>query len=72
MPQAVVCKRCQEAFVFMGADVELIGESRIGYRHECGAVNELQYLSEGEGGRAIFQVIGLLPSAGAVPTVFNR
>ena len=63
MPQAIVCEKCREALVFMGTSVELVGESRVGYRHSCGAVNELQYLHEDEDGRAVFRVVGLVPTA---------
>jgi hypothetical protein len=65
MPQALVCRNCTEPFVFTGAGIELVGESRIGYRHRCGAMNELQYVSEDETGRAIYRIVGVVRAAHA-------
>jgi hypothetical protein len=59
MPQALICKKCRELFVLMGTAIELVGESRVGYRHTCGAINELLYLSSDENGRALYGVAGV-------------
>ena len=67
MPQAVVCNLCRETLVFTGAAIELVGESRVGFRHRCGAMNELQYLCSDESGRALYRVIGLVPGAPLAP-----
>jgi hypothetical protein len=66
MPQALVCKRCNEPFVFTGNGIELVGESRIGCRHRCGAMNELQFVRTDESGRAVYRVVGV------VSTVHDR
>lgn len=60
MPQALVCRKCMEPFVFTGSDIELVGESRIGYRHRCGAVNELQYVGSDGKDAAIYRIAGLV------------
>jgi hypothetical protein len=63
MPQALICRFCREPFVFTGSGIEMVGESRIGYRHRCGAMNELQYVSEDESGRAVYRIVGVVPAA---------
>ena len=65
MPHVLVCKSCSEPFVVVGAGVELIGESKIGYRHRCGAINELQFLKTDESNRAIFGIVGVAPTTSA-------
>ena len=60
MPLSVVCERCKESVVFAGTGIELVGESRIGYRHRCGAMNELYYVSTDEDGKAIYRVVGVV------------
>jgi hypothetical protein len=59
MPQGLVCKGCTEPFVFTGADIELVGETSIGYRHRCGAMNELEFVRTDEAGEAVYQIIGV-------------
>jgi hypothetical protein len=66
MSLSLVCEKCKEPVVFAGAVIELVGESRIGYRHRCGAMNELDYVSTDEGGRAIFRVVGVVKERRAV------
>jgi hypothetical protein len=66
MSQALICRKCQEPAVFTGAQIELIGESRIGYTHRCGAVNELQYLRSDENGTALYQIVGVVRATPAV------
>jgi hypothetical protein len=48
-----------EPFVFTGAEIELVGETSIGYRHCCGAVNELEYVRTDETGEAIYRIVGV-------------
>lgn len=60
MPQALLCKRCKQPFVFTGAGIELLPGNRVGYRHSCGAVNELHLLHNDERGRALYRVVGLI------------
>jgi hypothetical protein len=62
LPQVLVCKKCCEPFVLVGAGVELVGESKIGYRHRCGAINELQFIKTDESNRAVFGVVGVVPT----------
>ena len=59
MPQGLVCRSCTEPFVFTGADIELVGETSIGCRHRCGAVNELEYVRTDEAGEAIYRIVGV-------------
>ncbi len=65
MPLSLVCEKCKEPVVFAGTGIELVGESRIGYRHRCGAMNELHYDSTDESGRAIYRVVGVVNERGA-------
>ena len=60
MPQALLCKRCKQPFVFTGAGIELLPGNRVGYRHSCGAVNELHFLRTDERGRTLYRVVGLI------------
>jgi hypothetical protein len=60
MPLSVVCEKCKEPVVFAGTGIELVGESRIGYRHRCGAMNELHYVSTDANGHASYRVVGLV------------
>lgn len=62
MPQALVCKNCMEPFVFTGADIEMVGESRIGCRHRCGAVNELEYVRSDSAGKAVYRIVAVARS----------
>jgi hypothetical protein len=63
MPQALLCKRCKQPFVFTGAGIELLPGNRLGYRHYCGAINELHFLRTDESGRTLYQVVGLIGGA---------
>ena len=60
MPQALVCSRCKEPFVFTGAGIELIDDVQLAYRHSCGALNELEYFAADEQGRGLYRVIGVI------------
>ena len=60
MPQALLCKRCKQPFVFTGAGIELLPGNRVGYRHSCGAVNELDFLRNDERGRKMYRIVGLI------------
>jgi hypothetical protein len=63
MPQALLCKRCRQPFVFTGAGIELLPGNRVGYRHSCGAVNELRFLRTDERGGTLYRVVGLVGGA---------
>jgi hypothetical protein len=63
MPQALMCKRCKQPFVFTGAGIELLPGNRVGYRHSCGAINELHLLRTDERGRTLYRVVGLIGGA---------
>jgi hypothetical protein len=60
MPQALLCKRCKQPFVFTGAGTELLPGNRVGYRHSCGAINELHFLRTDERGGTLYRVVGLV------------
>lgn len=60
MPQALLCKRCKQPFVFTGAGIELLPGNRVGYRHSCGAVNELRCVRTDERGGRVYQVVGVI------------
>jgi hypothetical protein len=60
MPQALVCSKCKEPFVFTGAGIELIDDSRLVYRHSCGVLNELEYFHTDERGKALYRVVGVI------------
>jgi hypothetical protein len=60
MPQALLCKRCKQPFVFTGAGIELLPGNRVGYRHSCGAINELHQLRTDERGHTLYRVVGLI------------
>jgi len=60
MPQALLCKRCKQPFVFTGAGIELLPGNRVGYRHFCGAINELRLQNTDERGRTLYRVVGLI------------
>ena len=66
MPLSVVCEKCKEPVVFSGTGIELVGESRIGYRHRCGAMNELHYVSTDANGQATYRVVGLVNERSSV------
>ena len=59
MPQALICKKCKQPFIFTGAGIELLPGDRIGYRHSCGAMNELHYQDTDERGKNLYRVVGL-------------
>ena len=63
MPQALLCKRCKQPFVFTGAGIEQLPGNRVGYRHSCGAVNELRLLHTDEHGGTLYRVVGLVGGA---------
>jgi hypothetical protein len=60
MPQALVCSKCKEPFVFTGAGIELIDDIRLAYRHSCGALNELEYFATDERGRGLYRIMGVI------------
>jgi len=60
MPQALVCSKCQEPFVFTGTGIELIDDIRLAYRHSCGALNELEYFATDERGRGLYRIIRVI------------
>ena len=60
MPQALVCNRCKEPFVFTGAGIELIDDARLVYRHSCGALNELEYYQTDERGKGLYRIVGVI------------
>jgi hypothetical protein len=60
MPQSLVCKSCNQPFVLLGSGVELVGESRVGYRHSCGAINELKFLTTDDSDRSMYGVVGVI------------
>jgi hypothetical protein len=60
MPQALVCSRCKEPFVFTGAGIELIDDIRLAYRHSCGALNELEYFATDERGHGLYRIMGVI------------
>lgn len=60
MPQALVCSKCKQPFVFTGAGIELIDDIRLAYRHSCGALNELEYFGADERGRGMYRIIGVV------------
>ena len=60
MPQALVCSKCKEPFVFTGAGIELIDDVHLVYRHSCGALNELEYFDTDERGRGLYRIVGLI------------
>jgi hypothetical protein len=60
MPQALVCSKCKEPFVFTGAGIELIDDVRLAYRHSCGALNELEYFGADERGRGLYRIMGVV------------
>lgn len=62
MAQALVCRGCSEPFVFTGADIELVGESRIGCGHRCGVINELEYVHSDTAGKAVYRIVGVVRS----------
>ena len=66
MAQGLVCKSCMEPFVFTGVDIELIGESRIGCRHRCGVVNELEYVRSDNAGKAVYRIVGVVRSSASI------
>ena len=59
MPQALLCKKCKQPFIFTGAGIELLPGNRIGYRHSCGAMNELHCQRTDERGKDLYRVVGL-------------
>jgi hypothetical protein len=59
MPQALLCKKCKQPFIFTGAGIELLPGDRIGYRHSCGAMNELHHQHTDERGKDLYRVVGL-------------
>jgi len=60
MPQALVCSKCKEPFVFTGAGIELIDDARLVYRHCCGALNELEYRRTDERGKGLYRIVGVI------------
>ena len=60
MPQALVCSKCKEPFVFTGAGIELIDDLHLVYRHSCGALNELEYFQTDERGRGLYRIVGMV------------
>lgn len=60
MPQALVCGKCKEPFVFTGAGMELSDDSRLVYKHSCGAVNELEFMQTDQRGQALYRTVGLI------------
>lgn len=60
MPQALVCSKCKEPFVFTGAGIELIDDIRLAYRHSCGALNELECFATDERGRGLYRIMGVI------------
>ena len=60
MPQGLLCKKCKQPFIFTGAGIELLPGNRVGYRHSCGAMNELHFVSTDERGKKLYRVVGLV------------
>ena len=60
MPQALICSKCNEPFVFTGACIELIDDVHLVYRHSCGALNELEYFATDERGRGLYRIVGVI------------
>ena len=59
MPQALLCKKCKQPFIFTGTGIELLPGDRMGYRHSCGAMNELDYQHTDERGKNLYRIVGL-------------